>query len=110
MYNRLVKDLLAEISSKDAIILAEHKKYQVSDSFSNIELYVSADSVSFRVFGDAYITAMVKWLQVKLQAKENLDEINLEDLITKFDLPEVKYRNAIQLMDLIEKINDRKAS
>ena len=110
MYNRLVKDLLAEISSKDAVISAEHKKYEVSDSFSSIELYVSADSVSFKVFGDAYMTAMVKWLQIKLQAKESLDEISLEDLIAMFDLPEVKYRNAIQLMNLIEKINDRKAS
>lgn len=110
MYNKLVKNLLAEISSKDAVILAEHKKYEVSDSFSSIELYVSEESISFKVFGDAYITAMVKWLQIKLQAKESFDDITLECLVAKFDLPEVKYRNAIQLMNLIEKINDREAS
>ena len=109
MYNQLVKQLLSQTTIEDADILDEQKKYSVSDNFSTIEFYISTSKVSFKVYGDAYIVAMVKWLQLKLQNGDDIDNIDIESLVKEFDLPDVKQRNAIQLMDLIEKINDRKA-
>ncbi|ASG67571.1 hypothetical protein fh0823_02300 [Francisella halioticida] len=109
MYNKLVKDLLSEMKIEDSNILAEQQKYQVKDSFSSVELYISDNAISYRVFGDTYIMAMVKFLQIKLQNKHKLRNITLDKLVTDFDLPEVKYRNALQIVELIEKINERSA-
>lgn len=107
MYNSLVKDLLSKITIDDGNISPEQQKYQVKDSFSTIELYISDDMISYRVFGDAYIMAMIKFLQIKLQDRQTLKDITLESLVEDFDLPEVKYRNALQIVELIEKINER---
>ncbi|WP_150466533.1 hypothetical protein [Francisella sp. SYW-9] len=107
MYNSLVKDLLSKITIEDGNIYPEQQKHQVKDSFSSVELYVSNDKISYRVLGDAYIMAMVKFLQIKLQDRQNLKDITLESLVANFDLPEVKYRNALQIVELIEKINER---
>ena len=107
MYNSLVKDLLSKITIDDGNISPEQQKYQVKDSFSTVELYISDDMISYRAFGDAYIMAMVKFLQIKLQDRQNLKGITLESLVDDFDLPEVKYRNALQIVELIEKINER---
>ncbi|API86497.1 hypothetical protein [Francisella uliginis] len=107
MYNSLVKDLLSKITIDDGNILPEQQKYQVKDSFSTVELYISDDMVSYRAFGDVYVMTMVKFLQIKLQHRQNLKDITLESLIADFDLPEVKYRNALQIVELIEKINER---
>lgn len=107
MYNKLVKDLLSKIKIEDGYILTEQQKYQVKDSFSSVELYISDNAISYRVFGDAYIMAMVKFLQMKLQDKQDLKDICLEKLVADFDLPEVKYRNALQIVELVEKVNER---
>lgn len=48
---------------------------------------------------------MLKWLQLSLLNKQNLSQISLEKLIADFDLPQVKYRDALQIIKLIEKIN-----
>ncbi|QIV94642.1 hypothetical protein [Allofrancisella frigidaquae] len=106
MYNSLVKEMLSKISVDDAEILPTQVKYNVSDNFLTVEIYVSKEKTSFKVFGDAYITAMAKWLQLKLQANESV-KVSLEDLIDIFGLPEIKYRNAVQLIELIEKLNER---
>ena len=107
MYNQIVKKMLAEISKNDGDIYPNQDKYRVSDDFSTIEIYIGEKRVSFKVLGDAYIVAMTKWLQVKLQSKENSQEISFQNLVEIFDLPKVKYRNAIQIVELIEKINER---
>ncbi|QIW09875.1 hypothetical protein [Francisella sp. LA112445] len=110
MYNNLVKDLLSKIMIKDGDIYPDQQKYQVKDSFLTVELYISDDKISYRVLGDAYIMAMVKFLQIKLQDKQELKNITLESLVADFDLPEVKYRNALQIVELIERINERSTS
>lgn len=106
MYNNLVKELLSQIKKEDAIINTGQKQYSVSDNFSAIEIYISNDNVSYRVFGDAYLMAMVKWLQIKIQNKKYLRNITIESIVSEFDLPEIKYRNALQIIELIEKINE----
>lgn len=72
MYNDLVKKLLAEINFEDAVILPEQVKYCVIDNFSVIEMYISEEKISFRVYSDAYMLAMIKWLQKKLQHKTDI--------------------------------------
>ena len=109
MYNDLVKKMLAKISLDDAKTFPDQKKYSVEDNFSTLEIYVKDGKVSFRVFGDGYILAMMKWLQIQLQSKQNISNISLESLISLFELPELKYRNALQIVELIEKINERPA-
>ena len=109
MYNSLVKDLLSKIKIEDGNIYPEQQRYQVKDSFSAVELYICDNKVSYRVFGDAYTMAMVKFLQMKLQNKQDIKNITLENLVAGFDLPEVKYRDALQIVELIEKINERPA-
>ncbi|AIT09012.1 hypothetical protein LO80_02810 [Candidatus Francisella endociliophora] len=106
MYNNLVKELLAEVKKEDSNVFSEQQKYSVWDKFSTIEIYISESMVSYRVFGDAYIVAMAKWIQNKIQKKEDLRKINIESIILDFELPEVKYRNALQLIELIEKVNE----
>lgn len=105
MYNDLVKRLLADIKKEDGCILPGQQKYVVSDNFSTVEIYVLENKVSFRVSGDAYILSMVKWLQLKIQNQEDIKNISLESLVDTFDLPEIKYRNALQIVQLIERIN-----
>ncbi|APC91307.1 MULTISPECIES: hypothetical protein [Francisella] len=105
MYNDLVKNLLAKVKVEDAVILTQQTKYVVSDSFSTVEVYICDKKVSYRVYGDAYILAMLKWLQLSLQNKQDLSQISIEKLIADFDLPEIKFRNALQIIQLIEKIN-----
>ncbi|AJC48983.1 hypothetical protein IB642_03790 [Allofrancisella guangzhouensis] len=107
MYNSLIKEMLTKLSKEDAEILPTQIRYKVGDSFSTVEVYISKERISFKVFGDAYIVAMVKWLQLRLQGGENIEKISIEYLIELFELPEVKYRNAIQLIELIEKLNER---
>ena len=107
MYNNLVKDLLSKIKIEDGNIYPEQQKYQVKDSFSVVEVYICDNKVSYRVLGDAYIMAMVKFLQVKLQHKQDLKDITLAKLVMDFDLPEVKYRDALQIIELIENVNER---
>ncbi|MBK2106433.1 hypothetical protein [Francisella philomiragia] len=105
MYNDLVKKLLAEVNFEDAVILPKQVKYCVIDNFSVVEVYISEEKISFRVYGDAYMLAMIKWLQHKLQHKADIKKISLQELVKEFDLPEFKYRNASQIIELIEKIN-----
>ena len=106
MYNQITKELLSKVCIKDAEINKNQKKYSVKDNFSTIEIYVSNDSVSYRVQGDGYIIAMTKWLQIRLTNNENLKTITLESLVETFDLPEVKLRNAVQILELIEMLNE----
>ncbi|AEE26615.1 hypothetical protein [Francisella hispaniensis] len=106
MYNDLTRQLLKQVKFEDGIILAEQAKYSVSDSFSTVEIYICDERVSYRVYGDAYSLAMLKWLQLSLLNKQNLSQIfSLENLIADFDLPQARYRNALQIVQLIEKIN-----
>ncbi|APD50297.1 hypothetical protein [Francisella hispaniensis] len=105
MYNDLTRQLLKQVKFEDGIILAEQAKYSVSDSFSTVEIYICDERVSYRVYGDAYSLAMLKWLQLSLLNKQNLSQISLENLILDFDLPQARYRNALQIVQLIEKIN-----
>ncbi|MBK2357634.1 hypothetical protein [Francisella hispaniensis] len=105
MYNDLTRQLLKQVKFEDGIILAEQTKYSVSDSFSTVEIYICDERVSYRVYGDAYSLAMLKWLQLSLLNKQNLSQISLENLIVDFDLPQARYRNALQIIQLIEKIN-----
>ena len=105
MYNDLTRQLLKQVKFEDGIILAEQTKYSISDSFSTVEIYICDERVSYRVYGDAYSLAMLKWLQLSLLNKQNLSQISLENLIVDFDLPQAKYKNALQIIQLIEKIN-----
>lgn len=105
MYNDLVKQLLTQVKFEDSIILAEQAKYSISDNFSTVEIYICDKRVSYRIYGDAYSLAMLKWLQISLQNKQNLSQISLEKLIADFDLPQVRYRDGLQIIQLIEKIN-----
>ena len=106
MYNEIVKEMLSKVNMKDAISCENQKKYSISDNFSTIEIYIRDATVSYRVQGDAYIIAMTKWLQLELINNESLENIVLEDLVNIFDLPDIKLRNAIQIIELIEKINE----
>lgn len=103
MYNDKIKSLLSQISEKDGIITLDQKLYKVEDSFSTIEMYIGKD-ISFRVWGDPYVMAMTKWLQCELKAKRLLSDIQLEELINLFSIPDVKIRGAVQVMELIDKI------
>ena len=106
MYNQMTKDMLAKVCVKDTNIHENQKKYSVKDNFSTIEVYINEENISYRVQGDAYIIAMIKWLQLKLIGKEILINMTLENLVEIFDLPEVKLRNGVQILELIEKINE----
>ena len=106
MYNQIIKEMLAKVCIKDANTYENQKKYSVKDNFSTIELYINKANVSYRVQGDAYIIAMTKWLQLQLIDNQSLQDITLDYLIETFSLPDVKLRNATQILELIEKINE----
>ncbi|WP_395167129.1 hypothetical protein [Francisella salimarina] len=105
MYNDMLKKFLLDVNFDDAIILPEQIRYEVKDSFSTIQMYICDKKISFRVYGDAYVVAMTKWLQQKLKSKYDIKQITIQQLVDKFNLPDFKYRNASQLIELIEKIN-----
>ncbi|MGQ4002260.1 hypothetical protein QIW31_04360 [Francisellaceae bacterium CB299] len=106
MYNQFTKEMLSKVSMQDAEIFENQKKYSVRDNFSTVEIYVSDTAVSYRVQGDGYIVAMIKWLQLMLINNKNLKDITLNGLVEIFDLSEVKFRNAVQILELIEMINE----
>ncbi|GAB4222214.1 MAG: hypothetical protein Kow0076_2870 [Francisella sp.] len=106
MYNHFTKNILKQVTSEDGVILENQTKYTVNDSFSAMEIYISDSKISYRVYADAYGLAMIKWLQIKLSNKESINNISLDSLIKIFSLPKTKYRNALQLINLIEKINE----
>ncbi|MFT4694835.1 MAG: hypothetical protein ACI8TE_001757 [Francisella sp.] len=106
MYNQLTKKMLSKVSMQDAEIFENQKRYSIRDNFSTVEIYVSDTAVSYRVQGDGYIVAMTKWLQLILANNENLKDVTLESLVEAFDLPEIKFRNAVQILELIEMINE----
>lgn len=104
MYTELMKNCLRNICQSDAKVDEDQSMYAVNDAFASIELYTSSNKVSFKVKGDAYITAMVKWLQVRMLAGENISLLTLKTFTKKFNLPENKVRNAALMMELIEQI------
>ncbi|MGQ4005444.1 hypothetical protein QIW49_03010 [Francisellaceae bacterium CB300] len=106
MYNQFTKEMLSKVSMQDAEIFENQKKYSVRDNFSTVEIYVSDTAVSYRVQGDGYIVAMTKWLQLMLINNKDLKDITLNGLVEIFDLSEVKFRNAVQILELIEMINE----
>ena len=106
MYNQITKEMLLKVCIKDAEIHENQKKYSVRDNFSTVEIYVSDAAVSYRVQGDGYIVAMTKWLQLMLINNKDLKDITLNGLVETFDLSEVKFRNAVQIFELIEMINE----
>jgi hypothetical protein len=106
MYNQLTKKMLSKVSMQDAEIFENQKRYSIRDNFSTVEIYVSDTAVSYRVQGDGYIVAMTKWLQLILANNENLKDVTLGSLVEAFDLPEIKFRNAVQILELIEMINE----
>ena len=106
MYNPITKEMLSKVSIEDGKICEHQNKCSVCDSFSTIEFYVSATRVSYRVQGDAYIVAMTKWLQLMLINGDSLKDITLEKIVEIFDLPEVKFRSAVQIFEIVEKINE----
>ena len=106
MYNQFTKEMLSKVSMQDAEIFENQKKYSVRDNFSTVEIYVSDTAVSYRVQGDGYIVAMIKWLQLMLINNKNLKDITLNGLVEIFDLSEVKFRNTVQILELIEMINE----
>ena len=106
MYNDFTKDMLRNISINDGVIESNQKRYVVSDNFSHVELYIGSE-ISFRVKGDAYLTAMIKWVVTAIRDKKNIYNITLEELVNKFAIPEYKVRNAVQIIELIEKIDER---
>ena len=107
MFNDLARTMLSKISTNDGEICKTQQCYGVYDSFSSVEMYISADKVTFRVSGEPYVVAMMKWLQLNIQNGVNISVITLKELVDKFGIPELKYRSAIQIVDLIEKINER---
>ena len=106
MYNKLTKEMLSKVSMQDAEIFENQKKYSVRDNFATVEIYVSDTAVSYRVQGDGYIVSMTKWLQLMLANNESLKDITLESLVEAFDLPEIKFRNAVEILELIEMIDE----
>ena len=107
MYNSEVKKMLRLISKEDAVIDSDQIRYSVGDGFSTIDIYVSVNKVSFRVYGDAYVLAMTKWLQLELKNNEDISELSLECLVDKFDIPTNKIRDAVQILDLVEQVNEK---
>ena len=106
MFNSLTKNMLSQVSKSDGEINVSQICFCVSDSFSTIEMYISEDKVSFRVSGEPYIVAMSKWLQCELQNGSDLSSISLQYLVKLFEIPVLKYRSAMMMIDLIEKINE----
>ncbi len=106
MYNDFTKGILKSISINDGAIESNQKLYVILDNFSHVELYIG-NKISFRVKGDAYLTAMIKWVATAIQDKKNIHNITLEELVNKFAIPEYKIRNAVQIIELIEKIDER---
>jgi glutamate synthase domain-containing protein 1 len=104
MYSDTMKNCLEAIKVTDAQVHAEQLKYDARDGHAEIELYISSKRISYRVRGDAYITSMVKWLQVYLSNSNDISELNLNTFIEEFKLPDNKLRNAILMMELIEQL------
>ena len=102
----MVRDMLSKVSIKDTNIYKNQKKYSIHDNFSSIEIYISNSKISYRVKGDVYIIAMTKWLQLMLINNEMLKNITVKNLVKIFNLPQVKIRNAIQIYELVEQINE----
>jgi len=106
MYNKNVMMYLNSININDSIIDSDQIKYGVNDGYSCVDIYIG-ERVSFRVFGDAYITAMTKWLAESIHNKINIKDTDLVQLVEKFEIPKYKIRNAVQILEVIEKINER---
>lgn len=103
MYSDIMKDCLETIKVTDAQVSAEQLKYSVRDGYAEIELYISSKRISYRVKGDPYIIAMVKWLQIYLSNNDTF-KLSLNTFIEKFELPDNKLRNAILMMELVEQL------
>ncbi|QLE78547.1 hypothetical protein FLM55_01835 [Francisella sp. Scap27] len=104
MYSDTMKDCLEAIKVTDAQVSAEQLKYSVRDGYAEIELYISSKRISYRVKGDPYIIAMVKWLQIYLSNNNGIFKLSLNTFIEKFELPDNKLRNAILMMELVEQL------
>jgi hypothetical protein len=107
MLNDITKQMLSQISQSDGDINSSQICYLVSDSFSTVEMYISVDNVSFRVSSEPYIVAMSKWLQLKIKNGDDITYLTLGTLVDSFEIPKLKYRSAMLILDLIEKINER---
>jgi len=107
MYNQKVRNLLKKISKQDAIILPTQKKHSVSGRDMQIDLFVDSERVSFQVYGDAYLLALVKFLQLELENafQDNTSlELDVEILVNSFAIPEKKYTNITLILELLEKV------
>lgn len=103
--NPLIEKLLAEISEHDATSDTVLATYQVGDSTMQVVLSIG-EQVTFKVHGDPYLMAMVKWLQRKLTDGEHqyLQSLTMPLLVEIFALPEFKHKNALLILQLIDKI------
>ena len=108
MYNNNIINNLKTICKEDTVFFKNQSKYAVADGFSKVEFYIDEKKFSYRVSGDAYITAMTKWLQKCLINSNDLSLITLPYLIEYFGIPQHKVRNAMQIINIIKKINAKK--
>jgi hypothetical protein len=97
---------LDSININDSIIDIDQIKYSVNDGYSCVDIYIG-EKVSFRVSGDAYLTVMTKWLAESIYNNIDIKDTDLVRLVEKFEIPEYKIRNAVQILEVIEKINER---
>ncbi|WP_119344361.1 hypothetical protein [Facilibium subflavum] len=109
MYNETVLHYLAQISMNDR--LPKDKKHQgvkVGDGMQQVIFYHGHHKVYFAVVGSAYLMAMTKWVQLKLQQKDwqALKAQDIKSLVEKFDLPVFKRQDALLILQLIEKLKD----
>jgi len=101
-YNQTVLYWMKKITKCDIIPVSARPTFKVEDGLNSIEFLLNDKSIAFKVYGNAYLIAMVKWLQNFLKKKRNIEEIEISRIKKEFELPENKIMDAILLIRLVE--------
>lgn len=103
--NHKIEQLLSQVSLADAMPQNTVASYQIGEGSMQVVLHVG-ETVTFKVHGDPYLIAMVKWLQQQLIAgkHQQLRASTMVELTEFFALPEYKEKNALLILQLIDKI------
>ena len=100
-----VEQLLAQVSLADAMPQNTVASYQSGEGSMQVVLHIG-ETVTFKVHGDPYLIAMMKWLQQQLIIGKHqlLRALTMVELTEMFALPEHKQKNALLILQLIDKI------
>ena len=106
IYNTQVLEWITRISEEDYLSSSSFSQaYFVGGSSGKIYFDSSATPPKFAITGSAYLIAMVKWLQHQfVNNKHLLYHYDFPLLIKVFSLPPSKRRDALLLLELVEKI------